>query len=112
MMTASNDSPMKNSNNSSRPLVSATRAALTERSRRQPGSLRFWSEAFRRIGNRPMVIPPALHQIYEDPHPFMVVRKPAQVGITEYNINRALFTADTAYADRGVALVVLPTGEM
>lgn len=59
-----------------------------------------------------MVVPPALHAIYEDDHPFIVIRKPAQVGITEFNINTALFTADTGYAGRGVALVILPTGEM
>lgn len=59
-----------------------------------------------------MEVPPALHAIYDDTHPFIVVRKPAQVGITEFNINRALFTADSGYAERGVALVVLPTGEM
>jgi phage terminase large subunit GpA-like protein len=59
-----------------------------------------------------MVIPPALHAIYEDDHPFIVIRKPSQVGITEFNINLALFVADSGYAARGIALVVLPTGEM
>jgi phage terminase large subunit GpA-like protein len=59
-----------------------------------------------------MVIPPALRAIYEDQHDFIVVRKPSQVGMTEFNINTALFVADTGYAGRGVALVVLPTGEM
>ena len=111
-MTASNGSPTKNSNDSSAALARTTQAALTERARRQPDNLRVWAEAYRRIGGQPMVLPPALHAIYEDDHPFLVVRKPSQVGITELNINLALFSADSGYAGRGVALVVLPTGEM
>lgn len=59
-----------------------------------------------------MVIPPALHAIYEDDHPFVVVRKPSQVGLTEFNLNLALHAADTTYAGRGVVLVALPTQEM
>jgi hypothetical protein len=69
-------------------------------------------EANRNIGGEPMVIPPALHAIYEDQHPFIVVRKPSQVGVTEFNLNVALWAADTGYAGRGVVLYVLPTQEM
>jgi len=59
-----------------------------------------------------MRIPPALHAIYEDSHPFIVIRKPSQVGVTEFNINLALFSAAGHYAGRGVILYVLPTQEM
>jgi hypothetical protein len=59
-----------------------------------------------------MVIAPALRAIYEDQHPFLVIRKPSQVRITEFNINLALWAADTGYADRGVVLYLLPTQEI
>ncbi len=41
-----------------------------------------------------------------------MIRKPSQVGITEYNINLSLWAADTMYADRGVVLYLLPTQDM
>ena len=59
-----------------------------------------------------MVIPPALHAVYQDDHPFLVIRKPSQVGATEFNLNAAAWTADSQYADRGVVLYLLPTQEM
>ena len=103
---------MTNWNNSSGPRQRATKAALIERSRRHPGNLRYWTEAHRIIGGRPMVIPPAWWAIYEDDHPFIVVRKPSQVGATEFNIDLALHAAETGYAGRGVVLVTQPTQEM
>lgn len=42
----------------------------------------------------------------------MVIRKPSQVGITEFNLNTAAWAADSHYAGRGVVLDLLPTGEM
>lgn len=59
-----------------------------------------------------MVVPAALQQIYANDHDFLVVRKPSQVGITEFNINLALWAADTGYGGRGVVLYLLPTQEM
>jgi hypothetical protein len=59
-----------------------------------------------------MVVPPALHAVYQDDHPFLVIRKPSQVGATEFNLNAAAWTADSQYADRGVVLYLLPTQEM
>ncbi len=59
-----------------------------------------------------MLIPPALHAIYADSHPFMVIRKPSQVGATEFNLNSAAWAADSQYANRGVVLYLLPTQEM
>jgi hypothetical protein len=64
------------------------------------------------INGRPFEVPPALHEVYADEHPFIVIRKPSQVGVTEYNINLALWAADTGYAGRGNCLYILPTGEM
>lgn len=58
-----------------------------------------------------MVIPPAMAAIYEDDHPFLVMRKPTQVGATELNLNLALHAAATGYAERGVVLYALPTGD-
>jgi len=59
-----------------------------------------------------MVVPPTLRAIYQDDHPFLVVRKPSQVGATEFNLNTAAWAADTLYAGRGVVLYLLPTQEM
>ncbi len=83
-----------------------------ERARRHPDSLLFWTEAYRNIGGSSMVVPPALHAVYRDDHPFMVIRKPSQVGATEFNLNTAAWAADLPYADRGVVLDLLPTQEM
>jgi len=59
-----------------------------------------------------MLVPPALHAIYKEDHPFVVVRKPSQVGATEFNLNTAAWAADCGYAGRGVVLYLLPTQEM
>jgi len=64
------------------------------------------------LNGKPLIVPPALHEIYTDPHPFMVIRKPSQVGITEFNINTAAWVADSGYAGRGVCLYMLPTDDM
>ena len=55
---------------------------------------------------------PALADIARDDHPFVVVQKSAQVGLTELMINRALWVADTGYADRGNVLFLMPTQNM
>ena len=59
-----------------------------------------------------MLVPPALHAIYKEDHPFVVVRKPSQVGATEFNLNTAAWAAYCGYAGRGVVLYLLPTQEM
>ncbi len=89
-----------------------TRAALRERARRNPDDLLFWTEAYRNINGRPFTVPPALHAVYQDDHPFVVIRKPSQVGVTEFNLNTAAWAADRQCAGRGVVLYLLPTGEM
>lgn len=59
-----------------------------------------------------MVVPPALHAVYEDNHPFLVIRKPSQVGATEFNLSAAAWAADSNYAGRGVVLYLMPTQDM
>ena len=58
-----------------------------------------------------MVVPPALHDIYRDKHPFVVVQKPAQVGVTEMNLTLALWAAANNVAGRGVVVYLMPTVE-
>jgi hypothetical protein len=106
------DSVTKTSISSSGRLERLSQAALRERARRHPDNLLFWSEAYRRIAEGPFVVPPALRAIYQDDHPFIVIRKPRQVGATEFNLNPAAGAADRRYAERGVVLYMLPTGEM
>ncbi len=52
---------------------------------------------------------PALQDVYRDTHPFLVVQKAAQVFITEYMVNTALWVCDTGQGGRGNALYVMPT---
>ncbi len=52
---------------------------------------------------------PALRDLYQDRHPFIVVQKAAQVFVSEYLINTALWCADTGQGGRGNALFVMPT---
>ncbi len=56
-----------------------------------------------------MALIPALQELYKDRHPFIVVQKAAQVFISEYLINSALWVADSGQGGRGNALYVMPT---
>ncbi len=111
-MSDLNGSAMRNSPDSSKRLATTANLALFERWKRDPANLLYWTEAHRVIRERPMVLAPPLHAIYADRHPFLVIRKPSQVGATEFNINAVIHAAMTNYADRGVCLYVLPTGVM
>jgi hypothetical protein len=84
-------------------------AARQELARRHPDSLLDWTLAHRSFRGRPMRLIPALAELYEDRHEFVVIQKAAQVGISEFLINTALWAADTAQGDRGNALYVMPT---
>ena len=42
----------------------------------------------------------------------MVIRKPSQVGATEFNLSTALWAADSQYAGRGMVIYIMPTDEM
>jgi len=62
---------------------------------------------YRKINGKPFIIDryPFLQQIYEDQSQKIVVMKGAQVGVSEYAINKALFFLD----NMGDVLYVLPT---
>ena len=81
--------------------------------RRHPNDPYAWRMANRLIaGRRPQHIP-ALEDIARDLHPLVAVQKSAQVGLTELEIDGALWVADTLYAGRGHAVVLMPTqGQM
>jgi len=76
---------------------------------RNPDSLLDWTLAYRFLQGKPMRLTPALQDLYQDDHPFIVIQKAAQVGISEYLINTALWAADTGRGGRGNALYVMPT---
>jgi hypothetical protein len=75
----------------------------SELRQRQPAR---WAKAYRVIGGQPFTIVPPLEQIYADRHPRLIVRKAAQVFVSEYLINMALWCADTRQGGRGNALCV------
>ena len=56
-----------------------------------------------------MQLPPVLRDLYSDRHPFIVVQKGAQAGISEWMVNQALWAPDTQLGGRGNALYVMPT---
>ena len=66
----------------------------------------------RRMGTGRLRHLPALAAIARDPHPFVVVMKSAQVGISELGVNLALHAADTACGGRGNVLFAMPTQNM
>ena len=84
-------------------------AARQELARRNPDSLLQWAEAYRSFRGEPMRLIPALRDLYRDRHPFIVIQKAAQVGISEFLINTALWAAETGQGDRGNVLYVMPT---
>jgi hypothetical protein len=84
-------------------------AAQQELARRNPNSLLDWTLAYRFLQGRPMDLTPAFWDLYRDDHPFIVIQKAAQVFVSEYLINTALWVADTGQGGRGNALYVMPT---
>lgn len=55
-----------------------------------------WARMYRRIDNKPFSLERyrPLEQIYRDTHPFIVVEKPAQKGLSEYAVTRACHKLD------------------
>jgi Phage terminase large subunit gpA, ATPase domain len=88
------------------------RRARQELARSNPDDLLYWTLAHREIGGEPISLPLALEALYADRSEFLVIQKAAQMGISEYLINSALFVADTGQGGRGVSLYLLPTGQM
>jgi hypothetical protein len=70
-----------------------------------------WVNRYRRFDGMPPSIPFPIMDIYQDMHPEVVIMKAAQVYISEYGINLALWAADQHWADRGVCLYVFPKQE-
>lgn len=89
--------------------LALTIAARIELARRHPHDLALWSEAYRFFGDRPMELSPQLRGLYEDNHPRIVVMKAAQVGISEWLLNTALWAAYIGWAGRGNGIYYFPT---
>ncbi len=89
-----------------------SRAARAKLAGSDPDSLLYWTLAHREIGGQPIALPPALAALYADRSEFIVVQKAAQMGVSEYLINSALFVADSGQGGRGNSLYLLPTGQM
>src|SRR5581483_9485131 len=54
-------------------------------------SLREWATRYRIINGRPFHVAPALQEVYDSTDRYVVVRKAAQVGISEWLLNNALW---------------------
>lgn len=67
--------------------------------------------AHRVFGSRPMLHMPPLAEIARDKHPFVVVQKSAQIGITELFVNLGIWACDIEYAGRGTAFFIMPTAD-
>ena len=80
-----------------------------EQSRRHPRDAWAFAMAHRQIGGRPFVHLPALAAIARDLHPFVVIQKSAQVGLTELCVNLAIWAAALPWAARGNVLYLMPT---
>src|SRR3546814_17941875 len=76
-----------------------------------PRDLLAWTEAHRRFGEHPMRIPAPLRALYRDDSPYVVVMKGAQMGLSAWEINVALHTADPGRAGRCTTLSGQPGGE-
>lgn len=89
---------------------SSTRRGLwLERLRRVPSDPYAWAMARRTVGGKQLIHLPALQDIARDRHPFIVIQKSAQVGISELLIDIALWAADAGHAGRGNVLFLMPT---
>jgi len=89
--------------------ANALAAIYAERARRHPEDPYAWHMAHRSIGGQPLWHMDAIAQILLDDHPFVVIQKSAQVGVTEALVSLAMWAADTRYAGRGNALYLMPT---
>jgi hypothetical protein len=65
-----------------------------------PASVLAWAERYRRIDDRPFSLErfAPLAALYADPHPHLVVLKPAQRGVSEFAINLAAYALDCGAA--------------
>jgi len=70
--------------------------------------LYYWALKYRRIKGQPFTIVPPLKHVYQDPATEVFIEKAAQVFVSEYLVNLALFIACTGWAQRGNALYIFP----
>ena len=75
---------------SQRSRIALLGAALLEDSRRHPEDALRFALAHRWIDGLPIAIPPVFEELYRDSHSFIVVQKPAQIGGTEFAMNRCI----------------------
>ena len=100
---------MTNSNSSSTTSNERLRRdSWRERSRRDPDDGYAWLMAHRRLRGQPLQHLPALEAIARDDHPFVVVQKSAQTGLTELFVGLAFWAAATTLGDRGNVLFLMP----
>lgn len=71
-------------------------------------SLREWSLRNRLLRGQPFSILPPLNALYDDNSKEVFVEKAAQVTISEYLINLALYGADSGWGGRGNVLYIFP----
>ncbi|MDF2434914.1 MAG: hypothetical protein JWP44_4545 [Mucilaginibacter sp.] len=71
-------------------------------------SLTEWSTRYRVIGEQPFTLVPPLEAIYSSTHPRQIIRKAAQVFVSEYLVNLALWACDTGQGGRGNSLYIFP----
>lgn len=84
-------------------------ATRLEIARRNPNDPADWARGYRLFDGRPMRLTPALQDLYRDSLHRIVIQKAAQVGVSEYLINAALWAAATRQGGRGNALYLMPT---
>jgi len=93
-------------------LVNSLRTKVMEGvTRREVMPLYEWTMRYRRFDGVPPQIIPMLKNVYDDMHHELIIMKAAQVFISEYAINIALWGADQGWAERGVVLYVFPKQE-
>ncbi len=88
---------------------SPSQALWQELLRRHPRDPYAWTMAHRTIGGQALDHLPPIMELMRDPHPFVVVMKAAQVGLSEAAINLALYATDRAHAGRGNVSYFMPT---
>ena len=79
---------------------------------RNPNDPHAWAMAYRRLRGGLLRHLPYLAEIARDRHPYIVVQKSVQVGISELIVNMMLWAATTRFAGRGHVLVLHPTNAL
>lgn len=83
------------------------KARKREAERPKPDAL-TWATEHRRINGQPFRVVPPLEDVYRDTAEEVVIKKAAQVFVSELCINLAFWTADTRQGGRGNVLYIFP----